>query len=253
MTPGQSAVFVVGADGIPKPRCQWQGRANPATSWMTLNDGAGYSGSDTATLIVSATTPAMDGAEYRCLLSNANGQVLSPTAVLTVLPSGITTLAGSPGVQGYADGIGKMARFNSPKGLAVDAAGNVYVADSANCVIRRITLAGAVSTVAGLAGTYGQADGPAGAARFTGPSGIAVDPAGNLYVADTGNHTIRKITPGGEVSTLAGSPGVQGGTDGLGAQALFAFPNAVAADGAGYLYVTDTANHTIRKITPGER
>ena len=134
--------------------------------------------------------------------------------------------------------------------MAVDSAGNVYVADTYNHTIRKITPAGVVSTLAGLAGSCGSADGTGANARFYYPYGVAVDSAGNVYVADTDNHTIRKITPGGVVSTLAGLAGSSGSADGTGANARFHYPSGVAVDSAGNVYVADTDNHTIRKITP---
>ena len=167
-----------------------------------------------------------------------------------ITPSGVvSTLAGLAGSTGSADGTGSVARFNSPSGVATDSAGNVYVADSWNRTIRKITPAGAVSTLAGLAGSSGSADGTGSAARFSYPYGIATDSVGNVYVADT-NHTIRMITPAGVVSTLAGLAGSSGSVDGTGAAARFNFPSGVATDSASNVYVTDTNNDTVRKITP---
>ncbi len=164
--------------------------------------------------------------------------------------STITTLAGLPGSSGSVDGGGSSARFNSPTGVAIDAAGNVYVAESVNNTLRKITALGDVTTLAGTAGAAGSTDGTNSAARFRTPSAVAVDGAGNLYVADYGNHTIRKVTADGTVTTLAGTAGVPGSADGTGAAARFSSPGGVAADSAGNVYVADTANCTIRMITP---
>ncbi len=160
------------------------------------------------------------------------------------------TLAGVAGAPGSTDGPGNAARFYNPNGVAVDSAGNVYVADAYNRTIRKITPAQAVSTLAGLAGSIGSTDGTGSAARFAYPAAVAVDSAGNVYVADVSNQTIRKITPAGVVSTLAGLAGSQGSADGLGSSARFNQPFGVAVDNAGNVYVADRDNHTIRKITP---
>ena len=125
-----------------------------------------------------------------------------------ITPAGVvTTFAGKAGEIGSADGTGSNARFSGPRGVAVNAAGDVYVADTFNNTIRKITPAGVVSTLAGLAGQTGSADGTGSAARFNRPRGVAVDTASNVFVADTTNDTIRRITPAGVVTTVAGSPG----------------------------------------------
>ncbi|WP_162520886.1 immunoglobulin domain-containing protein [Pseudaquabacterium pictum] len=173
------------------------------------------------------------------------------STVRIVLPGGtVRTLAGSPGVFAHADGTGSAARFAGNGGLAFDSAGNLFVSDWDNHVIRRITPDGVVSTFAGSPGVPGSADGTGAAARLRNPNGLAIDAADNLYVVDWGNHTVRKITPAGEVSTFAGAAGLVGSADGTGAAARFRTPGAVAIDGAGNLYVTDMFNHAVRKITP---
>jgi len=166
-----------------------------------------------------------------------------------ITPEGeVSTLAGSAGRPGSADGTGSTARFILPEGVAVDVFGNVYVADSGNSTIRKVTPAGEVSTLAGSAGRLGSIDGTGSGARFIFPEGVAVDEFGNVYVADTGNSTIRKVTPAGEVSTLAGSAGMLGSADGTGGAARFDHPGGLAVDGSGNVYVADTFNSTVRKI-----
>ena len=160
-----------------------------------------------------------------------------------------STLAGAPGGAGTTDGTGPKARFYSPNGIAVDGAGSIFVADSGNHVIRKITSAGVVSTFAGIAGSSGTTDGTGSAARFNAPNGLAVDGSGNIFVADSGNHIIRKITSAGVVSTFAGTAGSQGSTTGTGSAARFSNPRGVAVDGSGNIFVADTNNHIIRKIT----
>ncbi|HVU26031.1 MAG TPA: hypothetical protein VHE13_18005 [Opitutus sp.] len=190
---------------------------------------------------------AVDGSGNVYVADSANSTIRKITPL-----GAVTTLAGTAGDFGGADGTGGAAQFIYPSGLAADSAGNVYVADTNNNVIRKITPAGVVTTMAGVAGfdTYGSADGKGSAARFHNPQSVAVDGAGNVYVADSGNDTIRKITPAGEVTTLAGQAGTLGGADGTGGTARFNYPRGVAADGAGNIYVADSGNHAIRKITP---
>ncbi len=192
---------------------------------------------------------------YGAAVDSAGNVYVADTYNLTVrkvTPGGVvTTLAGLAGVWGSADGTGSAARFQQPGGVAVDSADNVYVADTWNNTIRKVTPGCAVTTVAGLAGTSGSADGTGSAARFWGPSGVAVDSAGNVYVADADNNTIRKVTPGGVVTTLAGLAGSQGSADGTGSAARFYYPQSVAVDSAGNVDVADTGNSTIRKVTPG--
>ncbi|MEN3371362.1 MAG: hypothetical protein V7609_3505 [Verrucomicrobiota bacterium] len=158
-----------------------------------------------------------------------------------------TTFAGNPPSRGSADGTGSAARFSSPTGNAVDGAGNIYIADTSNYTIRKITPVGVVTTVAGLAGVSGFANGNGSAARFSSLGGIAVDSAGNLYVTD--NYTIRKITPSRDVSTLTGLPGQPGSADGPPGTAQFGYLVGMAIDKTGNLYTTDW-NATIRKTDP---
>jgi sugar lactone lactonase YvrE len=166
-----------------------------------------------------------------------------------ISPTGIvTTFAGSAGLQGSVDGTGTIARFSQPYGVSVDPGGNIYVADYGNQTVRKITSSGAVTTLAGLSGSSGSADGSGNAARFDGPAQTATDSMGNIYVADSRNHTMRKITPAGSVTTLAGSAPYTGSTDDIGTGARFNFPNGIAVGGDGNAYIGDTNNYTIRKI-----
>jgi sugar lactone lactonase YvrE len=159
----------------------------------------------------------------------------------------VSTVAGrKPG--GFNDGPASAASFSAPSAVAVQADGSVLVADTGNHAIRRIARSGAVTTVAGT-GTAGFANGTGTGASFNQPTGIAVDGASNIYVADRGNNALRKITPAGPVTTLAGS-GVAGFADAAGPQAAFNYPMHVAVDGAANVYVSDIANASIRKITP---
>ncbi len=160
----------------------------------------------------------------------------------------VTTFAGAAGVIGSTD---SPARFNDPFGLAVDSSTSiVYVGDSDNNTIRKITALGVTTTPAGLALATGSADGTGSVARFNLPEGEATDIVGNIYIADTANSTIRKMTPGGTVTTIAGQAGVQGLTDGNGTAALFNQPEALTVDAAGNIYVADTGNGAIREISP---
>lgn len=168
-----------------------------------------------------------------------------------VSPQGVAvTFAGSAGAIGSLDGAGTGARFNTPTRIEADADGNLYVTDTGNSTIRRVSAAGAVTTLAGVAGQCGSLDGDARNARFCSPQGIAMDRQGILYVADTANHTIRRIDRANVVSTVAGVAGSCGSSDGRAAAARFCEPQDIEVDSAGYLYVADTGNSTIREISP---
>lgn len=161
--------------------------------------------------------------------------------------SRVDTLAGGAREPGYADGAGASARFNFPRGIASAPDGSVYVADSGNHVIRRITPDGIVTTVAGQPGVAGHRDGAALDALLNLPSGIAVNDAGEVFIADTSNHCIRKLTPEGMLVTIAGTPGVSGHADGMAGNARFAGPVGLALTPRGVV-VADTSNDAIRRI-----
>jgi streptogramin lyase len=203
-------------------------------------------------------------------------------------PAGFCVFAGTAGISGYADGAGVAAQFCGPQGLAFDSSGKLYVADTYNSVIRVVDPAGDVATFAGTPGRSGSGNGARGSATFSFPAGVAVDgqdnvyvcggdglirridhtsgqvttfasgfsaaaamvfgPGGNLYVTDSQNETVCRVTPDGTVTTIAGESGVAGTTDGCGALAHFDAPRGIACDAAGDLYVTDYYSHLIRRI-----
>ncbi len=161
----------------------------------------------------------------------------------------VTTVAGVYGSCYETDGVGTAARLNNPSGIAADEFGNFYIADETGCTIRKMTASGVVTTLAGMAGSCGAADGTGGAAQFNVPSWTAVDTAGNVYVSDYLNFTVRQVTPAGAVTTLAGLAGTEGSADGTGSVARFNHPDGVAVDGSRTVYVADRENDTVRKIT----
>lgn len=170
-----------------------------------------------------------------------------------ITPDGtVATIAGQAGSPGYADATGTNALFFLPKSLTGDASGNLYVADTFNEVVRKLTRSGSiwvVSTLAGQPDNAGYAEGATNNAQFSSPSGITVDAAGNVYVTDQGNDLIRKITPAGLVSTIAGQLGEDTSLDGTNRNAEFARPLGLAIDHGTNLYVTDGDN-TIRRMQP---
>jgi len=177
-----------------------------------------------------------------------------------------STLAGTPRISGSTDGVGAAARFDYPSGVAVDATGNVYVADDRNGTIRKITAAGVVTTLAGKAGSFGQVDAAGAAARFSAPlstqpgapvfvgvpfvigKAIAAAPDGTLFVADQGNFAVRKISPAGTVTTLAG--GSTGNVDDTGPAAQFGSLRGLKVDANGNVLLADLQNETVRRIAP---
>lgn len=175
---------------------------------------------------------------------------LAFAAPLFAQPLLIRTLAGSRTGGGFADAFGVSARFSVPLAVAADAAGNLWIADTGNHVIRRVTPAGDAVTIAGAPGVAGFADGTGSLARFRFPAGIAVDPvSGAIWISDKDNHVIRRMTPDGTVTTIAGEPGVAGSADAQGTAAKFAFPRGLVVDPGGAVYVADTQNQVIRRVT----
>ena len=226
------------------------------TSWVvtTLAGRAGYAGSGNA-----MGSNARFYMPFGLTVDTSTNVYVADTAnhtIRKVRPVGtnwmVTTLAGLTGSPGSADGTGGGAQFNWPCGVTVDSAGNVYVADVYNSTIRKVTAAGVVTTLAGSASSFGTNDGTGSAARFFGPFGVTVGTNGNVYVADTPNNTIRQVTPGGVVTTLAGLAGTgAGSTDGTGSAARFYLPFGLTVNTNGNVYVTEYVNDTIRRVTPG--
>jgi len=215
----------------------------PAVATMAGNGTSGFAdGIATAAQFSFPTATAVDADGNVYVADTYNNRIRKITNA-----GQVSTLAGD-GTAGYAEGTGAVARFNHPYGVAIDAARNVYVADQANNRIRKITPAGVVSTLAG-SGVGGFADGTGTAAQFNSPYSVAVDAAGNVYVADRTNCRIRKITPAAVVSTMAGN-GTAGYAEGAGTAAMFNYPNSVTVDGAGNVYVADSYNQRVRKVTP---
>ncbi|MCC4594078.1 NHL repeat-containing protein [Xanthomonas campestris pv. phormiicola] len=203
-----------------------------------------------------------DGAAAHARFADPYGIAVDAHGVLYVADAGdnnrirrigrdgtVATVAG--GAEGFADGIASAARFATPSGIAVDAAGTLYIADTGNHAIRKLSAQGVVTTLAGD-GTAGFRDGPAAQARFNGPMGVAVDAQGRVYVADTYNDRIRVIERDGQVRTLAGGerPGY---ADGMGAEARFDTPTDLKVDRAGVLWIADLRNDAIRQLLPDGR
>jgi len=224
--------------------------AGGAISTFAGNGTGGYSGDTgpaTSAQIYQPEGLAVDAAGNLYISDAGNNRVRKVT-----LGGVITTVVGT-GARGYAGdgGPATSAQISQPEGLAVDANGNLYIADSENNCIRKVTAGGVISTIAGT-GTagYGGDGGPAMTAQVSFPLGVSMDTAGNLYVADTNNNRIRKVTKSGIISTVAGT-GVFGYTGDGGAAALaqLSQPEGLEVDAAGNLYIADTFNNRVRKVT----
>jgi sugar lactone lactonase YvrE len=209
---------------------------------------------DGASTVIAGQTPGgvpFDGPVGIALDGSGIIYVTDADTIRKITTDGVVhILAGSTTGFGSTDGTGAAARFNRPFGVALDLSGNLYVTDYFNSTIRKITSAGKVTTLAGDALKTGTTDAKGSLARFNQPAGIAVDAGGNVFVADSANHTIRKIAPDGSVSTFAGSAGNRGSIDGTGTAAQFDYPTGLAIDAGGNLYVSEYSDCLIRKITP---
>ncbi len=261
--------LIASATGAPAPSFKWQYRSSDSGDWADIAGSVDYQGANTAHLTIINTT-GKNGWQYRYAAMNHTEDVYSDTVTLQLLaetlpaPVGITAatdsaepdlyvadarahaiyvvtqtdqkalvLAGQPGEHGFADGPSATARFNTPRGLALDTAGRLIVADTGNSRVRAIVPDGTVSTLS---------------TAFNRPRDVAAhDTNGDIYVADTGNHLIKKITAGGSVSIIAGAA-VPGFANGVGPGAQFNTPSGIAVDLVGNLYVADTGNHVIRYI-----
>ena len=209
-----------------------------------------------------ATPITIDGTGTGARFNHAYGITVDPSGnvytaefgghvVRKITPGGtVTTLAGSPATAGYADGTGTSARFNSMLGIVVDSSGNLFVTDSVNRVIRKITPAGVVTTFAGTPGVVGFVDGPGATAKFARPAGIAIDAWDYLYVTDADNGAVRRISPSGVVETLAGAGALATVTNGTGPAARFYYPAGIAVDPLRNIYVVEVEAHVLRKGSP---
>ncbi len=273
-TLGHDAAFtatVAGGSG------QWQ-VSSDGSSWSNLANGTQYSGVATGTLLINGVTSALNGLKFRFVSGGGTSNPVSLGVIAAFFPypvgiaadgsgnlyvgdtstdtiqkisstGAVTLLAGSSGQTGIADGSGANARFNDPSGICTASDGSLGVCDNANGTLRLVAANGSVTTLAGSTSLRGNADGNGSAATFSSPTSVCRDAAGNFYLSDAGNNTIRKITPGGAVSTVVGSAGLAGTADGVGADARFNHPTGIAVDGTGNIYVADTTNNTVREIT----
>jgi PKD repeat protein len=212
------------------------GNSSAASASNSITHIYSTAGSYQVTLTVTDTSSSLS--------ASASATLVVTNRITTSVIAGVLSSAGS------SDGTGNGAQFTGLSGTAVDAAGNIYVADTGNNLIRKVTPAGVVTTLAGtpISGSCSEQDGTGPDATFCSPRALTVDAVGNVYVADLSN-TIRKITPAGVVVTLAGQANASGSTNGAGNIARFNQPSGIVADTQGNLFVADTGNGSIRKIT----
>lgn len=260
---------IAGAPGLPGSTDGNRGSARFDLPWAITSDPAGnlyvvdYVGTSirkitpagvVSTLVPSLSLPGGAFQQAQGVAADAAGNVYvldANNTVRKVTPAGaISTLAGRAGQAGYVDGPGDIARFSLPTGIAADAAGNLYVADYSNQVIRKISPAGNVTTLAGIAGRTGADDGPASTATFNYPYGVATDGLGYVYVFELFNLTVRRISPNGQVETLAGSPRFSDVRDGIGGTATFRSPRAIAVDAQSNIFVLEDRDAIVRKGVP---
>jgi sugar lactone lactonase YvrE len=227
-------------------------RVGPTGTVTTLagasNVPGGADGTNTSALFSSPWGIAVDSFTNIYVSDNDSNVIRKISRIGSTANWAVTTIAGSPGQAGSSDGTNNQALFNNPTGLACDPAGNLYVADSDNFIVRKLTpdVTGTnwiVTTIAGKAGFYGHRDGVATNATFSYPYALASDPSGNIYITDGGNGLIRILSTNGTVTTLAGS---YGSADGFYTNAGFDFPYGIALDPFGNIYIADTFNYTIR-------
>lgn len=211
-----------------------------ANNTVTINGKVCTIISTTATQMNITIPPSAGSGKIRIVVGDANAESNPFDYILTAT---VSTFAGS--TLGFNDGQGVSAQFNSPRGMTINAAGELFVVEESNHSIRKISPSGIVTTVAG--GVGGFADGQGTNAKFLNPRGITIDNNGNLFVVDRGNNRIRKITNGGNVTTVAGS--ISGFLDGESSTAKFSQPTGIAIDALGNLYVVDRGNEKIRKIS----
>ncbi|HVU17756.1 MAG TPA: immunoglobulin domain-containing protein [Candidatus Didemnitutus sp.] len=207
---------------------QWQVSTDGGVTWLNIANSGIFSGATTSTLSIASAASGLNGNRFRFVATSGNSVTTSAGGVLTVTAADLTL----------------------PVAIVADATGNLFIADAGDNTIVEIAPTGSLSILAGSSGQNGTADGTGAAARFNQPSALAWLPNGKLVVADAGNHTIRTVSTGGVVTTLAGTPGTAGKADGAGASASFRSPRGVAADATGNVYVSDSGNALIRRIAP---
>jgi sugar lactone lactonase YvrE len=229
-------------------------RISPSGVVTTVAGTAGLSGAadgvGAAALFAGPIGIAVDATGTIYVADEGTYRAFNNTIRKISVDSVVSTLAGKVGVNTPMDGVGVAASFADPRGIAVDGSGTVFVADAGASTIRQVTPMGAVTTIAGSLPAIGAVDGDGSMTRFNNPQNVAVDGSSTIYVADTGNNLIRKITPAGVTTTLAGLAGVDGMADGTLTSATFSSPVGIALGPGGAVYVADAGSHLIRKISP---